>query len=189
VVAIVREIAPAYGLDAAFVCALVLHESGGDPRCITPNPTMQARLVDDWGMSPWDALLESSDLGLCQINPTEVLRNRNAPAAWQHLQACDLLDPHINLTIGCKLLRWWLFEAGRVMSLSPPMSDGSPAYAHFPAWCASLSRADRARLYYRATLAYTWPASLSDLGGTPTMKIIHANKIVRTWQESQLWGL
>jgi hypothetical protein len=183
IVALVREIAPAHGLDAAFVGALVLCESGGDPLCISPNPAAARQLVAQDGWTPWEARLESSDLGLLQINPAQVLRDRNAPAAWRHLQACDLLIPRLNLDIGCHLLRWWVYEAARTVGLSnyPTLPGDTPDYSRFPAWVATLTPADRARLYYRAALAYTWPASLGSLRGTPAVKIAHADRIVRTW--------
>lgn len=182
IVALVGEIAQPHGLDAAFVCAVVLCESGGDPLCISPNPAAARQMVAD-GWTPWEARLESSDLGLLQINPGQVLRDRNAPAAWRHLQACDLLDERTNLDIGCHLLRWWVYEAARAVGLNdyPTLPGETPDYSRFPAWCASLPVAERERLYYRAALAYTWPASLGSLGGTPAVKLAHATNIVRTW--------
>ena len=108
------------------------------------------------------------------------------PGLWGDLNPQDLVDrPELGIEVGCRMLRWWVYEAARALALPgyPTLPGDTPDYSRFPAWVATLAPADRARLYYRAALAYTWPQSLTKFEQTPGPKLAHADKIVRTWKE------
>jgi hypothetical protein len=172
-------------LEPSLVEAVVLAESGGDPALITPNPWLQRHLVGNMsmGLDPLNAALESADLGLMQINPSQALRNQWAPLSWKRMQACDLLIPELNLSIGCKMWRWWLYKSLGVLDIAAPMTpDGRPDYEAIGRLMQAMTPEARAGVYLRAACAYTWPASLTNWNGTPRAKRIYAERVVKLWE-------
>lgn len=175
--ALIATSAATWHVDPLLVQAIAFEESRLDPECITPNPDLARHLRISWGMTPEDAALESSDLGLLQVNPNQALRNEYAPLAWKRMQACDLLDPRINLRIGLQMFRWWLYKA----ALKEGVFQGPANYARLATVVDALDLDRRVVVYRRAVLAYTWPASLTAPDAVPLAKRLYAERVVRRW--------
>jgi soluble lytic murein transglycosylase-like protein len=119
--------AKAAGLDPAVVCAVVEHESSGNPDAIRFEPQFFRRVrLAHPEISPDEAFLRSVSWGLMQVlGETAVVYGG---LLKQKRRYVDLLDPDFNLAVGTKYLKYLLDAKGSIFDALATY-NGSVDYA------------------------------------------------------------
>jgi soluble lytic murein transglycosylase-like protein len=124
-IALAKQIAAAYNLDPALVCALIEEESGWRMDATRFEPAFKKRYVDPLGLSEPEATYRATSWGGCQVMG-EVAREFGFV-----FDIPTLCDPATGIEWGCKILQHKIGQAnGNVEAgLLRYNGGGNPDYA------------------------------------------------------------
>lgn len=125
-IALARDAAARYGLDAALVCALIEQESSWDTHAMRYEPGFRALYVAPLRLAPSEEIARSISWGLMQVMG-QVAREHEFGGKF--LSA--LCDPATGIDVGCRVLVSKLAAASRDVTRGLQRWNGgaNPDYA------------------------------------------------------------